>query len=61
MRCNYYDKWVGPVNDIPYQIKLIGLRGNLPDYDCYKPARLQRTDTAVSYVYQTPSTTKRLV
>ena len=35
--------------------------GNLPDYDFYKPAQLQRTGTAVSFLFETPGAVKRLV
>ena len=61
MKCHYYDEWRGPVDNIVYQSKLIGLRGNLPDYDFYKPAQLQRTGTAVSFLFETPGAIKRLV
>lgn len=61
MRCHYYDEWRGPVDNILYQSKLIGLRGQLPHYSFYKPASLQRSDTAVSFVFENAGPIKRLV
>ena len=38
---SYFDAWRGPVNNIIYQSKLIGIRGNHPTYPFYQPVELQ--------------------
>ena len=38
---SYFEAWRGPVNNIIYQSKLIGIRGNHPTYPFYQPVELQ--------------------
>jgi hypothetical protein len=61
VRCRYYDDWRGPVDNIHYQSKLIGLRGNLPTYNHYLPGEIQITDDDVAFVFNSPGTIKPLV
>jgi len=61
VRTTYYEEWRGPVDNIHYQSKLIGLRGNLPTYNHYLPGEIQITDDAVAFVFNSPGTIKPLV
>ena len=61
VRGRYYDEWRGQVDNIHYQSKLIGLRGNVPTYKHYLQGEIQITDDAVAFVFHSPGTIKPLV
>ncbi len=60
VRTTYYEEWRGAVDNIHYQSMLIGLRGNLRAYSHYKPSYMQRSGTAVAYIFETPGAIQQL-